>query len=192
VTYALFAAPSYVARRGAPVTPAELAGHALVLSTQTRQRRGQWVLTHGAEQVVIAAAPRLLVNTHLAVRDAVIAGLGVGLLPEFQAAAWVEAGALVPVVPGWGRAPVAVHAVYASHRYLAPKVRAFVELARAGFAQLGRAGTAGAGRARPSASRVRDGERELGGRDRVSWAGHDGAAASAQPERRPGRRPRSR
>ncbi|MEM9193916.1 MAG: LysR family transcriptional regulator, partial [Myxococcota bacterium] len=37
------------------------------------------------------------------------------------------------VLKGWGRIPVPVHAVFASSRYMTPKVRAFVDLAVAAF-----------------------------------------------------------
>ena len=133
VSYGFFAAPNYLTNRRAPRSPDDLMLHDLVLSTQTRQGRGKWELTRGAERSTLAATPRLLVNTHMAVRDALLQGLGIGLLPRFQARPFVEQGALRPVLKEWGRAPVPVHAVYASALFLSPKVRAFVDEAVVGF-----------------------------------------------------------
>lgn len=64
-----------------------------------------------------------------AVRDAAIAGLGIAQLPRVIARDAVAAGRLVAVLPRWSPPPVPVHAVFASVRYLTPKVRAFIDLA---------------------------------------------------------------
>lgn len=49
------------------------------------------------------------------------------------------AGRLVQVLPDWSPAAVPVHAVFPSHRFLTPKVRAFVEHAQANFPASARA-----------------------------------------------------
>jgi len=136
IRYGLFVAPSYLKQRRAPRSPEELRSHALVLSTQTQKSRGRWELTRGDERLMLAASPRLLVNTHMAVRDAAVRGVGIGLLPEFQAQPFVEKGTLRRVMPGWGREAVPVYAVYPSSLFLTPKVRAFVDEAVVGFSQL--------------------------------------------------------
>jgi LysR family transcriptional regulator, regulator for bpeEF and oprC len=136
VDYGLFVAPSYLTHTRAPRTLEELQLHALVLSTQTRTSRGKWELTRGDERLMLAAYPRLLVNTHVAVRDAVLRGVGIGLMPRFQARPFTVTGALREVLPGLGREPVPVHAVYPSRLFLTPKVRAFIDEAVLGFAAL--------------------------------------------------------
>lgn len=152
IRYGLFAAPSYTKHNRAPRSPEELRSHALVLSNQTQKSRGRWELTRGDDRFGLTASPRLLVNTHMAVRDAVVRGVGVGLLPVFQALPLVSSGALVQVLPGWERDPVPVHAVYPSSVFLTPKVRAFVDECVLGFAAIVASPRPGrAGRARPSA-----------------------------------------
>lgn len=137
VGYALYAAPRYLRRRRAPRTIDELAAHDLVLSTQTALPGAgggrRWRLSRQERERTLALLPRLLVNTHIAARDAAAAGLGIALLPRFQAQPLVEAGALRLVLAGWACDPVPVHAVFAGSRFLSPKVRAFVDAARAGF-----------------------------------------------------------
>jgi len=133
VRYGLFAAPAYLDRRAPPQAIASLAAHDLVLSTQTRGARGRWQLTRGADSVVLALRPRLLVDSHMAVRDAAAEGLGIGLFPRFMGRPLVARGVLRPVLPDWERARVPVHAVFPSSRYLAPSVRAFVDTCVEGF-----------------------------------------------------------
>ncbi|MEN0067669.1 MAG: LysR family transcriptional regulator [Myxococcota bacterium] len=133
VDYGLFASQSYADASGMPSRVEELADHALVLSTQTRGPHGRWTLSRGDERASLDLNPRLLVTSHMAVRDALAAGLGIGLLPCFQARELMLKGRLVPVLPGWGWPPVPVHAVFPSTRYLAPGVRAFVDTCVDGF-----------------------------------------------------------
>ena len=67
--HALFASPDYLARRGAPATPAELEHHALLRFSGGPARSG-WRLHQGEEVVEVAVAARLRVNNSFAVRDA--------------------------------------------------------------------------------------------------------------------------
>ena len=58
-----------------------------------------------------------------------MAGLGVALLPWMVARSEVTSGVLQQVLPDWAPPSMPVHAVFASARYLTPKVRAFIDLA---------------------------------------------------------------
>ncbi|WP_349263364.1 LysR substrate-binding domain-containing protein [Steroidobacter sp.] len=46
---------------------------------------------------------------------------------------FVADGTLSRVLPGWSEIPAPVHAVFASSRYMDPKVRSFVDLCRSAF-----------------------------------------------------------
>lgn len=58
---------------------------------------------------------------------------GIVQLPRYMAEKHVADGSLVKVLSGWARVPVPVHAVFASTRYMTPKVRGFIDLCRDGF-----------------------------------------------------------
>jgi DNA-binding transcriptional LysR family regulator len=58
------------------------------------------------------------------------------LLPRFMAAPFLARGKLVEILKGWTRTSVPIHAMFASSRYLAPKVRAFIDLARANMPEV--------------------------------------------------------
>ena len=126
--YGLYASPDYLKRRGDPEQPQDLASHE-VLAFTGGHFQGGWDL-HQAEQVVrVGFEPRLKASNVFVVRDAAIAGLGVARLPKVVAADGVASGKLKSVLPIWTFAAVPVHAVFASARYLTPKVRAFIDLA---------------------------------------------------------------
>ena len=126
--YGLFAAPEYLSRRGAPDAPEALADHdTLVFAGGSHQP--VWHLERAGRTTAVALSARLKANNVFAVRNAAMAGLGVAQLPLVVAAPAVEAGQLRPVLADWTPPGVPVHAVFASARYLTPKVRAFIDLA---------------------------------------------------------------
>ena len=131
--YGLFASPGYLADRGAPSSPRDLDSHDTIVFAAPG-RTAELELTRGSDRETVRLVPRLLVNNNLAARDAVAAGLGIGLLPRFQAAQLLVDGRLQEVLPGWAKPPVSVHAVFSSSRYPTPKVRAFVDHAKRTFA----------------------------------------------------------
>jgi LysR family transcriptional regulator, regulator for bpeEF and oprC len=128
LTYGLFAAPAYVARRGVPVHPADLQAHELLAFAGGGDRH-TLALSNGTRHERVVAQPRMRANNVFAVRDAAVAGLGVAQLPLLVATNAVRAGQLRAVLPDWSPPTVPVNAVFASARYLSAKVRGFVDLA---------------------------------------------------------------
>lgn len=128
--YGLFASRDYLAQRGTPVQPADLASHD-VLAFVAGSHQAVWTLSQAAQQERVVLHPRLRANNVFAVRDAAVAGLGVAQLPLLVAASAVADRQLLAVLPDWSPPRVAVHAVYASARFLTPKVRSFIDLAAA-------------------------------------------------------------
>lgn len=137
LAYGLFASPDYLARRGVPMHPRELPGHDLVAFSGGAARGTSWTLTWAAAPqlapVQVPVQPRLRINNSFAVRDSACAALGIALLPWWVAGEPVSQGALQPVLGDWAPPTVPVHAVFASARYLTPKVRAFIDHAVADF-----------------------------------------------------------
>lgn len=134
--YGLYAAPGYLRRHGRPAHPRELAAHALVVYAGAAPQ-GQWQLTRADDTQRVKLQPRLRVNTSLAAKEALQRGLGIGLLPRRVAEPAGPGAALRRVLPEWAAPEAPVHAVFASARYLTPKVRAFIDLAAGSFGGAG-------------------------------------------------------
>ncbi|HZI10240.1 MAG TPA: LysR family transcriptional regulator [Myxococcus sp.] len=121
----LFASPAYLARRGTPRTPGELATHETVLF-RAREGRATWSLTGPRERVEeVEVTGRVCGQDFPFIRTVLLAGAGVGGLPAFQVQRQVAAGQLVPVLPGWSLGTASISIVHASARHVPRKVTAF-------------------------------------------------------------------
>ena len=117
----LLAAPGYLRRRGTPKAVAELAGHDCVLF---RARRGhsRWDLTgpKGVERVEVSGP--VSADDLAFIRQMLLAGVGIGLVPWTTCAQDIEKGRLVRVLPGHATPLGALHVVYPSNRYMPQRV----------------------------------------------------------------------
>ena len=141
--YGLFASADYLTQRGTPNIAPDLQHHSLLAFSASRGLRA-WRLRRADEQITIKGSIRLKVNNSFAVRDAAVLGLGIAQLPRWLAQPEVSEGRLKAVLPDWTLAPVPVHALFPSGKYLSPKVRAFIELASNDFVSGGQSVTPGA------------------------------------------------
>jgi DNA-binding transcriptional LysR family regulator len=122
----LLASPAYLARRGSPRNPQELAGHAcLVLDIGAHPRR--WELQRGRTALAVDVSGPLHSNNSFVLLTACRNGAGIGLLPAMVATADTRRGELARVLPQWSSAELEIYAVYPSARFIPAKVRAFVE-----------------------------------------------------------------
>ena len=130
--YALYAAPGYLKKRGMPKQPDDLRAHEQ-LSFSLGSASAVWRLQREGVANPVTLQPRFRASNIFAVRDAAAAGLGVALLPRMIGDPMVQQGQLRVVLPGWATPDTPISALFASARFLAPKVRAFIELAQASF-----------------------------------------------------------
>jgi LysR family transcriptional regulator, regulator for bpeEF and oprC len=131
VVYGLYAAPGYLTRGPAPSVVGDLKTHDLIMKAP--RGRPSWTLVNGPDTESVAASPRAAVNSTIAAKNLALAGLGIAQLPRFIAEPYVADGSLSRVLPGWAEIPAPVHAVFASSRYMDPKVRSFVDLCVSAF-----------------------------------------------------------
>ena len=130
--HVLCAAPGYLARHGAPATPADLAAHPLVRFSLSGHA-DTWTFTRAGRTERVPVAGRYAVTSSLAVRDALLAGFGISLVPALYVEDDLAAGRLQPVLADWHTVATELYAVYPSRQHLAPKVRAFVDFAIEAF-----------------------------------------------------------
>lgn len=124
------AAPDYLARRGTPAAPAELAAHdCLVYSSVQGDDRWSFTAPGGEEQSVPVRGP-LRSNNLSAVLAACRAGMGLAVLPWYVARESVADGSIVPVLTEHGLPAQELHAVFPSPKLVPHKVRSFIEFLR--------------------------------------------------------------
>lgn len=125
----LVASPALVAALGEPRTPAEIARFPTLGHTD-RPGLDRWSLLNAAgEEVEVAHAPRLSASTFPILRQAVIDGVGLAMLPEYSCREALADGRLVRVLPEWGSPDGILHMVFTSRRGLLPGVRAMIDFA---------------------------------------------------------------
>jgi DNA-binding transcriptional LysR family regulator len=150
----LLASADYLARRGVPAHPSELASHDCLVYLRD-SHAGSWTFARPAahkgkqrkaappelERVGVNVAGSLKVNNSEVLRDALLAGLGIGLLPDFSMPPRTKgsaSAALVPVLPDWQVQGFFGERIYALRPWSAqvPKaIGCFVDHLRESFAR---------------------------------------------------------
>ena len=116
------ASPAYLARRGAPASPDDLAGHDTV-SAYGPAQGGAWEFA-GRE---VPVRSRLNITSFRAAIHAAIEGAGLTQVASYQTAQAVAQGELCIVLEAFELPPRPVHVVYAEGRRGSAKVRSFVD-----------------------------------------------------------------
>jgi DNA-binding transcriptional LysR family regulator len=123
----LVASPGYLDRAGRPERPEQLRERD-TLGFAPESDRQQWEMTGSSGEVArVEVAPRLVCHDFTMLRSAVLADLGIALLPESMVRADIEAGRLERVLPGWNIPLGVLHVVFPSRRGMLPAVRALVD-----------------------------------------------------------------
>ena len=125
VPFYLVAAPAYLRRATYPQQPADLARHAAVVPSYIALAPLQ--LTQAGRSAPLHLSPALLSDDSNLSLHAVRAGMGIGLLPAWLVDDDIANGQLERVLPQWNALTVTLYAIYTSRRYLAPKVRSFID-----------------------------------------------------------------
>lgn len=127
IRMAVCASPDYLARRGVPAVPRDLAAHdCLGYGPAGSGPVWRFVAADGAP-LTVEVKGRMRANNGDALKEAAIGGLGLCYLPTFIVGADLQAGTLVSVLPGFMPTDSAAYALYPTGRHLSPKVRAFVD-----------------------------------------------------------------
>ncbi|QWP76897.1 LysR family transcriptional regulator [Lysobacter sp. K5869] len=121
----LVAAPAYLARRGAPAAPEQLAEHDCLHYTLFRDHP-TWEFHGRGDPLRIPVRGRLRANYGVPLVDAALRGDGILQTATFAVAEELAAGRLVEVLPDWCLLPIGIHAVYPGREYRPRKVEAFV------------------------------------------------------------------
>jgi DNA-binding transcriptional LysR family regulator len=122
----LVASPGYLAARGTPRTPGDLARHDAIFSSG-RPVPVEWRFKEGARGRVVRLAPRLLVNEVEAALVGARMGRGIAMALSYQVADDLAAGVLVRLLPDHEPPPLPVQLVIPGGRHMPPRVRVFLD-----------------------------------------------------------------
>lgn len=133
---ALYAAPAYLKKYGAPQHPGDLSKHCLITNTAVAAHNSwQFVMNGKTENEVVRG--QLRVNNSAAVLSLALAGAGIGHINSVVAASLVAVGQLQPVLArNTSPEQYPVYAAILAERHRAPKIRAatdFLSLCFAAF-----------------------------------------------------------
>ncbi len=122
----IVAAPAYLAQRGVPRSPADLASHEC-LGFNFRRAAAVWPLRSAGRLVDREVHGAIVANSGEVVLDLARLGLGLARLAEFHVAADLQAGTLVTVLDDAMEDREEVHALYVGRDHEPARVRAFLD-----------------------------------------------------------------
>jgi DNA-binding transcriptional LysR family regulator len=125
----IVASPSYLAERGTPNTPDDLAGHNLLDFSFGKWKSGWPFKLASGETMTVLPSGNALVSDGEAMHQIALAGMGLGRLARFHVEADIVAGRLVPVLDDFNPGDIEpIHAVFVGHGGQLPaRVRAFLD-----------------------------------------------------------------
>ncbi|MBA9945192.1 MULTISPECIES: LysR family transcriptional regulator [Burkholderia] len=122
----LVATPRYLSLHGRPESPIDLADHSCIAyGGAVRFSRWEFESEHGRQAVDISGAIR--VNDIDAIYDAMLADLGVAVVPEWKANEDVTAGRVESLMPEYYPMPLNINIVYPQTRFLSQRARSFID-----------------------------------------------------------------
>jgi len=122
------ASPAYLAAHGTPAVPADLATHDTIFGRAWTPAR-EWRFGPAPRGAVVRLAPRLLVDDVETQVQAAQAGRGITRPLSYQVSEQLADGSLIRLLKEFEPEPLPVQLVTMSRSHLAPKLRAFLDLA---------------------------------------------------------------
>ena len=124
------AAPSYVKRRGKPVTPLELQTknhECLLFRDSATGRPFPWEFHRGKQRTTVQIKGQLVLNDALTQLDACVAGCGVAQIFDLDMDHLLKSGRLINLYPDWSDELFPLYLYHASRRNMPLKLRTFID-----------------------------------------------------------------
>lgn len=119
----LVASPAYLKERGTPKTPDDLLAHATI-----NRINDEWPLTHEGKTITVRPHARFTADNGAALVPAVLAGLGIAMLPDFLIADHIARGAMVAVMPEYLMPEAGIYVVRPPGGKASCKVRVLIDI----------------------------------------------------------------
>jgi DNA-binding transcriptional LysR family regulator len=126
------ASPRYLEQHGTPAKPHDLHQHECIVYTRLATRN-RWNFLTRDGPLAVEVKGRYRADTSEAVREGVLAGLGIAVIPSFAFAQELKAGEVVALLGDFEPKPLPMHAIYPSRRLIPLKVRAMIDFLVEGF-----------------------------------------------------------
>ncbi|GAO56909.1 transcriptional regulator of lysR family [Novosphingobium sp. MD-1] len=118
----VFATPSYLARVGEPLTPADLAEHETIIYSQLSN---MWSFRRDGAVASVTVSGRLRVSAAEGLRAAVLADMGLTIGSDWMFMPELASGAVKRVLTDWKLPPIDLWAVFPAGRMASAKARQF-------------------------------------------------------------------
>jgi len=129
----LVASAAWALTHGLPQAPDDLAQCDCVVFSGARDRH-HWTVQRGDTVQRVRVDGPWRANHIDAVRAGILAGRGIGLLPDWGCADALADGRLIRVLPDWEGQPLPIHALWVGGRAVPAKTRAFIDFLHASLA----------------------------------------------------------
>lgn len=126
--FGLYAAPSYLARRGLPEQPDDLLNHDVLCILSRSGGPAPWVLQRGKVRWERGLPARLTANSPEVLTRMASAGAGIASSSDMFADSYVKQGKLVRILPDWEMPATTGWAVFPGRRLMPAKTRAFLDM----------------------------------------------------------------
>lgn len=128
----IYTSSNYINQHG-QIKSIEQLSQAHFLLMSSIQNNERLLLTFKDKHHELRVSPRMQVDDFLILRQMVIEGLGVAIIPDYMCKSELANGKLIQILPNWGMPEVNVYALYPKHRLNLPKVKVFVDFIQAVF-----------------------------------------------------------
>ena len=120
------ASPAYLKAHGTPRRPADLADHNCIVYTRLATGN-RWIFESADGPLTVEVKGRYRADNSEAVREGVLAGLGIAVIPAFAFSGEIESGQVKTLLKSNEPKPLPMNAVYPSRRFVPLKVRAMID-----------------------------------------------------------------
>jgi DNA-binding transcriptional LysR family regulator len=120
------ASPAYLKAHGTPRTPSDLSEHTCIVYTRL-STGNRWLFEGPDGPIIVEVNGRYKADNSEAVREGVIAGLGIAVIPAFAFSTEIETGRVKVLLKTREPKPLPMHAVYPSRRFVPLKLRAMID-----------------------------------------------------------------
>lgn len=125
--HVICAAPAYLEKHGTPAHPRDLVTHEGLMYS-FRQPGSHWTLPVDGELQRFGIRRRMRTDSGYQLEDALLAGLGIAIMPTFQVADALIDGRLVSILEPFAPTGSTISAVYKASRRGSPKIHALAQL----------------------------------------------------------------